>query len=283
MRVDPAMVVVLSLGLLTGCAANGAGSRAARNPPSSGTAGTIESTDPRLLAALLAERMLPGVDSHLEVARQYARLGILDAAHKRTQRALDRDPRSAAAHEMMARLWRDWGFPGRALGHAHRALYYQPASGSVQNTLGTVFDALGRTSDARAAYLRAFELDASAGWALSNLCYLEFRLGHLEEARWHCEAAIRATPALAAAHNNLGLTHAAAGDLDRAREAFLAAGDAASADYNMGVVHLAAGRYAEAAEAFEHAIEARPTYTAAKKRAHEARMRALGAEGRRQP
>ena len=37
----------------------------------------------------------------------------------------------------------------------------------------------------------------------------------------------------------------------KAREAFLAAGDAAAAHYNLGIVHLANGRYAAAARAFE--------------------------------
>ena len=35
------------------------------------------------------------------------------------------------------------------------------------------------------------------------------------------------------------------------------------------------GRYLAAAEAFEQAIRARPTFTAAKTRAHDARMRVL--------
>jgi Tfp pilus assembly protein PilF len=218
----------------------------------------------------------------LQVAREYFRLGILDAAHTRTARVLDREPRLASAHDMMARIWRDWGMPGIALGHAHRALFYAADSAAVLNTLGTILDALGRPDDARAAFLRSFELDSSAGWALSNLCYLEFRQGRVEAARRNCEAAVRATPTLAAAHNNLGLTHAASGELELAQEAFRAGGDEAAAQYNMGIVHLAAGRYDEAADAFARAAAARPDFNVAKTRAHQARMKALRAE-RKQP
>ena len=282
MRAGFATVVVLVGGLLSGCA-TAAGPVTARSRPASSFGVTIESSDQKLAGALLAEAVKPSAENHLQVAREYVRLGIHDLAHTRTRRALKREPRLAAAHDMMARIWRDWGQRPTALAHAHRAVYFEPASAAAHNTLGTILDGLGESKAARSAFLKAFELDPTAGWALSNLCYLEFRLGNLEEARRRCEAAVLATPALSEAHNNLGLTHAAAGDLGRAREAFLAGGDAASADYNMGIVFLAGGRYVEAALAFIDAVKTRPTFTAAKTRAHEARMRALGAIDRQEP
>jgi Flp pilus assembly protein TadD len=165
----------------------------------------------------------------------------------------------------------------------YRALHYAQRSASAHNTLGTILDALGRVDGAREAYRRAFILDPGAGWALSNLCYLEFRQGQFAEARRHCEAALRAMPALAEAHNNLGLAHAASGDLAAAKSAFLGTGDSAAAHYNLGIVHLAADHYVEAARAFEAALEARPDFTAAKSRAHEARMRLLTAGNRKKP
>ena len=75
----------------------------------------------------------------------------------------------------------------------------------------------------------------------------------------------------------------ASGDLASASEAFQAGGDVAAGYYNLGIVHMAAGRYVEAGRAFQRAIDSRPAFTAAKTRAHEARMRALGADDRRQP
>jgi hypothetical protein len=56
---------------------------------------------------------------------------------------------------------------------------------------------------------------------------------------------------------------------------FLAAGDPAAAEYNMGILGLAEGNDASAALAFEEAIKARPAFTAAKNRAHAARLRLL--------
>jgi tetratricopeptide (TPR) repeat protein len=237
---------------------------------------TVESTDPRLAAAILEETLLPDAVSHVRVAQQYRRLGLLDSAYARLNRAVQKSPRYAEAHELLARVWRDWGLPDQGLGPAYRAVSYDPYSASARNTLGTVFDAMGRSEDARRAYERAIALEPTASWAFNNLCYSELRFGRFSEARARCTEALRLQPTLAAAHNNLALIYAATGNLDAARSEFLAAGDEASAQYNLGIVHLAERDYAAAAAAFEEAIKVRGTFTAAKARAHAARARVLG-------
>jgi tetratricopeptide (TPR) repeat protein len=236
---------------------------------------TIEGSDKRLAAALLAETVFPTMASHLQVAEEYRRIGVLDAAYDGLKRALQKEPRSAVAHEALARVWRDWGMAGEGLGAAYRAAYYDRQSASAQNTLGTLLDALGRPEDARAAFQRALVLDPAASWALNNLCYVDFRLGRLKEAQAECAAALRLTPDFVAAHNNMGLIHAAAGEFVQARRSFLEAGDEAAADFNLGIVYLRDSDYASAADAFEEAIKARPDFTAAKTRAHAARMRMI--------
>jgi tetratricopeptide (TPR) repeat protein len=273
------VLVLLGVVVLSGCATGQRGSLApassARPPRNATLSATIEGSDPQLAAALLVERLLPTAESHLRVAQEYCRLGVLDTAFGRLNRAIEKAPRWSEAHEWMARIWRDWGLPGRGLGAAYRATSYEPESASAQNTLGTIFERLERFDDARRAYERAIELDPAAAWALNNLCHIAFRLGRLDEARSRCEAALTVQPNLAAAHNNLALTFAAAGELDRARQEFLAAGDLATADYNLGIIYLSNQEYASAADRFEDAIKARPTFNAAKARAHAARMRAL--------
>ena len=266
--------LLLGVLLLSGCVATRSTAVGVRNDRSS-IGPTIEGSDKRLAAALLTQRVLPTAESDLRIAQEYRRLRILDSAHDHLVKALARGPRYAAAHEEMARLWREWGFADKALGYAYRAVYYDPQSPSAHNTLGTVLEALGRTDDARSEFVAALKLEPSSGWALNNLCALALQLGDLPVARAHCEAAVRAEPQLVAARNNLALTLAAAGQMNLAREAFLAGGDAAAAHYNVGIVHLSHGEYLAAAEAFERAIQARPTFTAAKTRAHDARMRLL--------
>jgi tetratricopeptide (TPR) repeat protein len=249
---------------------------AARRPAHTSTFGvTVEASDRRLAAALLVETLLPTAESNVRVAQEYERLGILDAAYARLNRALLAAPRMAEAHEGMARIWRKWGAPDLGLGSAYRAVAYDSTSASARNTLGTLLDGLGRFDEARVAYRMAVTLAPSAGWGLNNLCNLEYRLGRLEEARRYCEAAVQVAPALTEAHNNLGLTYAAAGDTVRARAEFLAAGDTAAAEFNMGIVSLAERDFVSAAQAFEEAIKARPGFTAAKTRAHAARLKIL--------
>lgn len=249
---------------------------AARTTPSPRPLGaTIESTDQRLGAALLLELIAPTAESHLQVAQEYRRLNVLDAAYGRLNRALAKEPHLAQAHETLARVWRDWGMPQQGLGSAYRATAYDPASASAQNTLGTLFDALGRLADARQAYERAVSIDPNAAWALSNLCYVELRTGRFEQARAQCEAAVKIAPGLIAAHNNLALTFAAQGDLERARQEFQTAGDGAAVAYNLGILCLANHDYAGAAIRFEEAIKARPAFTEARERAHAARVRVL--------
>ena len=232
---------------------------------------SVENSDQRLSAALLLEIIRPSAESHLRVAEEYQRLGILDTSARHLDEALRLSPHFASAHESMARIWRDWGFPERGLGAAYRATVYAPRSASAHNTLGTVFAALGQTDNARRAYERALALSPSA-WVLNNLCDLERQAGRLPAAVERCRAALAIDPSLPAAHNNLALTLAAAGDRDGARAEFLAAGDEAAGNYNIGLMHLADGDYRLAADAFETAIHLRPSFTAAKTRAHETRL-----------
>ena len=233
---------------------------------------SVETFDKRLEAALSGETVRPTVENHLRVAEEYRRLRILDTSAQHVELALRMSPHSAAAHEASARIWRDSGFPERGLGAAYRATFYAPHSASAQNTYGTLLAALGFSDLARTAYERALNLDPTAAWVQNNLCDLERGVGRLQEAQERCRAAIALDPSLKAAHNNLALTLAAGGDLEGAHAEFLAAGDEASASYNMGLVQMARGRYESAADAFEAAIRFRPTFTAAKTRAHALRL-----------
>jgi len=243
-------------------------------PRASSFGTSLEGSDPRLAAALLVGATFPSAASELRVAREYIRLHVLDSAFERLERAVAKDPRMAEAHEEIARIWRDWGLPGMGLGAAYRAVKYDPKSASARNTLGTLLERLGQLDGARSSFAEALALDPNAAWALNNLCSLDYRAAHLREAQHDCARALEIDPLLTAAHNNLALTYAALGDMDRARAEFAAAGDEAAADYNMGMLQLAEGNDASAALSFEQAIKARP-FSAAKQRAHAARLRML--------
>lgn len=236
-------------------------------------AASVESTDPALSAALLAARALETADSHGAVAAAYARLGILDKAYEHLAIAVKIDPADAAAWDAMARIWRDWGTPHLGLPDAYRAVYFAPSSPVMHNTLGTILDALGQHAEARDQYRQTVQLDASAAYAVSNACYSWFLEGRAPEAIDACRHAIAIQPALAAAHNNLGLVYAALGNLAAAQHEFAASGDRGRAEFNIGIVQMARRDYRDAVAAFERAQQLRPGFDAAMVMAHAARTK----------
>jgi Flp pilus assembly protein TadD len=231
---------------------------------------TLESRDPALAKALSELQASPTAMRYVDVAEAYRLRGSLDQAYEHYMHALHADSHLAVAYDGLARVWRDWGFPGLGLGDAHRAIFYDPRSATAENTLGTIFQSLGRRKEARQAYGAAVSLDKTAGYPLSNLCYLSFVEGKASQAIAECRGAIGRDPQLMAAHNNLALTYAAIGRLDLAKQEFALAGPAAEA-YNMGIVHLARREYARAAEQFDRASAEKVAAFDADSRARDAR------------
>lgn len=163
----------------------------------------VETTDPALRDALARLSLEPSAERHVDVARSYQRLKVTDQALEHVDAAVRLAPTWAAAHDLMARLWRDGGFPQYGLGSAWRAVHYAPASAAVRNTLGTVLTALGRYAEAREAYLTAVGLDPRAAYARANLCHLAVVEGRRTQAIVACRQALALEPSLTAARLNL--------------------------------------------------------------------------------
>lgn len=236
--------------------------------PALGAGGStpLEQWDRRLASALVLLAADPSASSHMGVAAEYQRLGVVDAALRHVDAARDLAPTDAGVWEARARLWRDGGLPLVALTDAYRAVQLAPASASAANTLGTVFAALGNLAAARVWYRRAIQLDSHALYALSNLCYASV----VDPAATDvdaCADAVRRAPDSTVARNHLALAYASAGDLDAARRGF-ADGNAApgSVEFNMGVIHLAQGDRAAALRAFDAARTQNPALTTAIRR-----------------
>jgi Flp pilus assembly protein TadD len=137
---------------------------------------------------------------------------------------------------------------------------------------------MGRRTLAREEYRRAVELDPSAVYALSNLCYAWTLEGDAPRAIDACQRALALQPDFSTAKNNLGLAYAAGGRTLEARQIFASAGDPAAAFYNTGMVHLAHRRYNSAVEAFQAAHALRPDLKTALARAGQAMAAAARAE-----
>src|SRR4029450_5681722 len=104
------------------------------------------------------------------VAKEYRRLGIMDAAFDHLTAATRLDPRDAAAYDARARIWRDWGFPELGMGDSARAVFFAPRSAAAHNTRGTLLAAAGLEVEARREFEKALALDPNAGFARANLC-----------------------------------------------------------------------------------------------------------------
>ena len=92
-------------------------------------------------------------------------------------------------YDALARLWRDWGQPGEGLAACASGGVLEPRSAAAHNTLGTVLYRLGRRGDARASFTRALQLDATAWYALANLCHVNMAAGDTLAAIDQCRKA----------------------------------------------------------------------------------------------
>jgi len=138
---------------------------------------TLEASSPQLRDRLAALAASPTPAAHLDVAAAYADHGVHDRAFDYLTAGLVRHPRHSGLHDAVARLWRDWGLPERAVRHAHLAVRYAPASAAAHTTLGSVLWVLAFREDATRAFARAFALDPSAAYTRRNWCTAVAGLG----------------------------------------------------------------------------------------------------------
>ena len=156
-----------------------------------------------------------------------------------------------------------------ALPQAQRAVAAAPHSAAAANTLGTVFQAIGRFDEAKRWYWRALAIDAGAWYALNNLCYAEI-LTREPYAVKTCQRAVDVAPDSAVPRNHLALAHAdAALLLPHGRRR-----DAATADYNYGILMMSTHKYRDAEQAFQSALLGDPDSTLAASRVRQARLAA---------
>ena len=141
------------------------------------TATTLESTSPLLRTRLAALAASPTPEAHLDVADAYARYRVHDRAYDHLAAGLVRYPHHVGLHDAVARLWRDWGLPERALRHAHLAVRYGPDSAAAHTTLGSVLWALASRDEAAQQFARAFALAPSAAYTRRNWCTAVEALG----------------------------------------------------------------------------------------------------------
>jgi Tfp pilus assembly protein PilF len=249
----------------------------ARAPRATSFQPTIESQNTALAAALFAVRVRETADTHRAVADAYLQAGVADMALRHLERAVQADRCDAAAYDAMARIWRDWGFFDSALGNAYRARACSPQSPEVENTRGTVLLALGARREARVAFARAAELDPTAAYAWTNLCYVALQDQDAPAAAGLCARALTLDPGLVAAQANFALAYALEGNAAEAERWLSKRADTAAGLYDVGILRLSLRQYDAAALAFDKAVALRPLFRLAEQRAKQARTLAARA------
>jgi tetratricopeptide (TPR) repeat protein len=141
------------------------------HPREKSTTGEVaEGRDERLRQALIRLQAGPTAQAHRDVAVEYRRLRIADAAYGHLSTAIRLAPNEAASYDLRARLWRGWKLPQLGLPDARRAVALAPRSASAWNTLGLLLEETGRHAESLKAYLHAVVLEDDAAYAWSNLC-----------------------------------------------------------------------------------------------------------------
>ena len=153
-----------------------------------------EVKDERLRNALAQLAAGPSADGHRQVAIEYRRLGIADAAFTHLSAAIKLDPKDAASYDLRARIWRGWGTPELGLPDARKAVALAPQSATAWNTLGLLLDAGGQTDEGVRAYLHAVVLEDAAPYAWSNLCRVWTVKGDGSSAVQACKRALALAP-----------------------------------------------------------------------------------------
>jgi Tfp pilus assembly protein PilF len=227
------------------------------------SARTLESGNRRLADAMRMQQKASTAESERRLAQEYFNVGVLDMALDHFRAVLKFNSRDPMAHEAVARIWRDWGYPHLGLASAYRAVFWAPNSASAQNTLGTVLLKIGSFDTARQRFQRARQLDPRAAYPVNNLCYLA-----LLEKRAHlavdlCQRAAALDGVTSTVRNNLAMAQATTGDLDGAFTTFEDGSSVAVAAYNQGLLLLAARQPDLARAAFMRARNADPTFAPA--------------------
>jgi tetratricopeptide (TPR) repeat protein len=167
------------------------------------TAEVAEGRDPRLRDRLALLKKAPSAEHHRDVAIEYRRLGIADAAFDHLSSAIRLDPKDAASFDLRARLWRSWRLPEFGVPDARKAVALAPQSATAWNTLGLLLEDSRKVPDGITAYLKAVELDDQAAYAWSNLCRVLTARTDTAAAIKACRRAIGLDPASEASQRHL--------------------------------------------------------------------------------
>lgn len=147
--------------------------------------------------------------------------GKMDEAIAEFQKAVDLDPKYAAAHLNLAYAYDRQGQVDMAIARYQKVIDLQPENLFAHNNLGVLYDKQGRYEEAIEAFEQALQIDPSDATALQNLENAKKSRGIVEERAERFTQArkeVEARPDDPRAAYELGRLHASFGEKDEALE-----------------------------------------------------------------
>jgi Flp pilus assembly protein TadD len=198
------------------------------------------------------------VESRRTLAAHYLKEGLYYSAFELYEQIRSTGLEDATAELGLARIWDEWGHYPLAKRHAERALELDPQSAEALELLGTIHLHRNDLQAAVSAFLEALALTPENPSLHSTLGSVLLKLGNSGEARGYLEKAVALDPALTEARNNLAAALARLGDDDGALHEFAATNPPAAAFNKLGLVYLADRKWEKAENAFKQALVQEP-------------------------
>jgi tetratricopeptide (TPR) repeat protein len=164
--------------------------------------------------------MWQGMGDPVATASQLEREGKFEAATKRLERAVDRDPANPRLYELLGDIYDKQNDPVHALQNYATATKLNPQNSYYWDLQGGVYQRLGKhDADAEMCFRHALQIDPQYAPALVALGNLEAKSQHFDEAIVRYKQALRSGPS-SDVYYNLGLVYQWNGRPDDAVKSF---------------------------------------------------------------
>ncbi len=203
--------------------------------------------------------------------RNSSDLRNVDAAVRFFEDALKKDPRFALAYTgiadaglIMYREKKDPFWSDKALAAAQQAGQIDDKKAEVRFSLGSVYSATGKSTEAVVELKHALELAPNSDEGYRRLGNAYASGGRKDEALQAYQQAVKINPYYWDNHNALGTAYFRYGDLDKALAEFQKVTelepDNTFGHQNIGAVYFGQGKYEQSIPAFQKALQIRPDY-----------------------
>jgi tetratricopeptide (TPR) repeat protein len=229
-----------------------------RNPPKKTGNGEIK------IYSKVKNKKSLDVPSQLEIDEliKFYQIGHYEISENLAKSLLLKYPNHPFCWTVLSAILKQVGRLEESLNAMERAVEIEPKDAAAHNNLGVMYRGLGRLEAAELSYKTAITINFNLFEAHSNLANTLRELGRLGEAEVSCRKAIFINPNYADAHNNLSIILKESGRLSEAetscRKAISINPDYADAHNNLGLILEKNNRPEKSLESFNLAIILKP-------------------------